>query len=115
MKRYFFVFSIIFVIGLFQSCGTNQELVREKCDIALLNGLMQTQENEIIKFTIGCESKITDQQVEVIKKIGIKVNSVIDKFANVAGDKQQIIKLSNLDFIVRMEGAQKVKVNRKIN
>jgi len=105
---------ILVSIVLLQSCFTKEKLVKEKCDVALLNTIQKANETEIIKLSIISQSKITDQQKQLVKDAGIEINSVVGKIATVSADKEKISKLSNLDFVVRLESSKKMKPIRKM-
>lgn len=113
----FISFAALFLIIplMILGCSASSECLSEKMDAPLQQRIHQLEKEDpdaILQFTGKTNTPINDEMKTKFKSIGITTESIIGDLFTASGNVESIKKASLLDFVVYMEIAKKLDINK---
>ncbi len=100
--------ALILVLSAFfiLSCATHNtaELNHRKIQPILKRVMSIAQDDDLILFTALCNRDIDSNIEKAVLSLGIEIERYIDNYIVMRGTKDQIYKMSELDFVNLLEG-----------
>ncbi len=110
-----FVALFLIIPLMILGCSASSEYKSEKMDAPLLQRIHQLEKedpNAVLQFAGKTNTPINDEMKKEIKSIGITTESIIGDIFTASGNVESIKKASLLDFVVYLEIAKKLDINK---